>query len=210
MTNKLQKLLVALTFVIVIGILLYVLFQNDIIVVGNQVGEELGVIKSGPVEAFAIQGQGGYVEYVPEASPEEMDFPLLSTVHAKLVIPRIHIEGYILEGSDERTLDKGFWHFPSATPFSTKGNVIIIGHRYLKLPPQRDTFYHLDWVKNGDKITLNTDQKVFTYIVREVKIIDSTDVTVLQQTENAQLTLITCHPLWTSRERLVIIADKVQ
>jgi len=190
-------------------VLVYILFQNDIVVISNQLATDSGIIKQSVVAPFAFRG--GYVEYVDEQTSDEvLSFPVLSTVKARVKIPDVGIDGYILEGKDENLLDKGFWHFPSASPYSSKGNVVIIGHRFLKLPPHRDTFYNLNRVKTGDKIEIITTDRVFKYVVREQKIIKTTDTYVLQPTINAQLTLITCHPLWTSAERLVVIADRVE
>lgn len=204
---KLKKIF-AFTFLFVVISLISVLFQTDILVIGNQVATETGIVKPKIVNAFKIKE--GYVQFIEEDTPEEFAFPLLSEVRSTLKIPRLRIEGNIVEGQDERMLDKGFWHFPSASPYSSKGNVVIIGHRFLKLPPHRDTFYHLDWVKVGDEIIIKTTDKTFRYIAREKLVVSSSDTYVLQQTLNQQLTLITCYPLWTSLERLVIIADKVE
>lgn len=205
--SRLKKLFI-FTFLFTVAALLGVLFQNDILVVGNQVATGTGIVKVPDITIFAKKE--GVVQYIDEDSHEVFDYPLLSEVNARLKIPRLRIDGAIVEGKDEKMLDFGFWHYPSASPFSSKGNVVIIGHRFLKLPPHRDTFYHLDWVKVGDSILLESKDKIFRYIAREKKIVSANDSYILQQTLNPQLTLITCHPLWTSAERLVIIADKVE
>lgn len=203
--KRIKNLFLFLVFFVIIS-LLGVLFQNDLIVIGNQVATDTGIVSDKPVSVFVTKG--GYIQFVDEEQQELLHAPLLSEVRAKLLIPRLGILGPIVEGTDEKMLDLGFWHFPSASPFAEKGNVVIIGHRFLKLPPHRDTFYHLDWVKAGDEIRIETEEGTFTYIAREQKIVKTTDTYILQQTLNAQLTLITCHPLWTSAERLVIIADR--
>ncbi|MCC7304374.1 class D sortase [bacterium] len=205
--NKAKKLFLALTVILLVSIL-SVFFQTDLRVVSNQVTTEIGVASEVISPVFAIKE--GYVQYVPEESADELQYPLLSEVHARLHIPRLGIEGAIVEGKDEKMLDQGFWHYPSASPFSAKGNVVIIGHRFLKLPPHRDTFYHLNWVKSGDEITIKTSRGMIRYRVREQRIVSVNDTYVLQQTLNAQITLITCHPLWTSKERLVIIGDRIE
>lgn len=203
-----KKLFITLTAVLVVGIL-YILFQTDIIIISNQVATDLGVSQTPPTQVFTKSE--GYVQYIEEQSIEELSFPLLSDIHGRLSIPRLGIEGAIVEGKDEKMLDLGFWHYPSASPFATKGNVVVIGHRFLKLPPHRDTFYHLDWVKIGDEIHIKSDNRnTVRYKVREKKVVSIHDDYVLQQTLNPQITLITCHPLWTSKERLVIIGDKIE
>jgi len=206
---KKAKTLIITGALLVIGWLLYILFQNDIQVIGNQLATSAGVVVAEPVVPFEIQG--GFVEYVEDGAETTVgeSYPTLPSVNATLEIPRVGIVGKVLDGSDETLLDRGFWHYPSASPFASGGNVVVIGHRFLKLPPHRDTFYHLNRVRPGDDIMIKTTEQTFTYRAREQKIVKTTDVYILQQTLNPQLTLITCHPLWTSAERLVIIADRV-
>lgn len=193
--------------------LLGYLFKDELAITWYQFGTATGIVSAKDSEVFASEGtttNQGYVEYLQsDVAAQYIKYPDLPSVKAKLVIPRIDIEGTIIEGKDDSAMNRGFWHFPSASPFADTGNVVIIGHRYLKLPPHKDTFFHLDWVKVGDAIRIETKKGTISYKVSHVWIIRNTDTSILEQTQNAQLTLITCHPLWTSRERLVIIADKV-
>lgn len=207
------RIIIGLLLVGVIVLLGY-LFKDELTVEWYQFGTSIGIISTADAEVFhpteTVNGiTQGYVEYLQADVAQSIKYPDLPSVKAKLVIPRIDIAGTIVEGKDESAMNRGFWHFPSASPFADKGNVIIIGHRYLKLPPNRDTFFHLDWIKLGDTIRIETQKGTVSYVVSHIWITSNTDTTVLEQTQNAQLTLITCHPLWTSRERLVIIADKV-
>lgn len=206
---KWAKTLVITISLVLIGSVLYVMFQQDIQVLTNQVATESGLIEREKVIPFELKS--GVIEYIDEESGETTAFtyPTLQSVNAVLEIPRLGISGQILDGTTEELLDRGFWHFPSESPYASNGNVVIIGHRFLKLPPHKDTFYHLDRVKPGDDIMIKTRADTFTYRAREKKVVKNTDVQILQQTLNPQLTLVTCHPLWTSAERLVIIADRV-
>ena len=103
-------------------------------------------------------------------------------------------------------MDSGFWHFPISKYPGQKGNAVIIGHRFLNLPPAKDTFFNLDKVKIGDEIVLKHDEGEWKYIVTEIKIVDENDISVVKDTDDYRLTLITCTPLWTSEKRLVVIA----
>jgi sortase A len=102
-------------------------------------------------------------------------------------------------------MNKGFWHFPSSNLPGQKGNMVVIGHRYAKLPPNKDTFFNLDKVKVGDKIEVVQNDNQFTYIVTETKVVEKNDISVLQDYSDYRITLITCSPLWTSKQRLVIV-----
>jgi sortase A len=73
------------------------------------------------------------------------------------------------------------------------------------MPPAKDTFFNLDKVKKGDNIVVQQEGNKYTYIVSEVKIVEKNDISVLQDTTEHQITLITCTPLWTSKQRLAVI-----
>jgi sortase A len=128
-----------------------------------------------------------------------------------LYIQSVNIRGAIVDGRDSNEMNRGFWHFPLSGQPGQKGNTVIIAHRFLHLPPRTDTFFMLDKVKVGDKIIINQKDGIYRYTVSETKIVEKNDRDVLSQTYDYRLTLITCHPLWTSNQRLVVVAklDKV-
>ncbi len=130
---------------------------------------------------------------------------VLENLNTKIVINSIEVEGHIYEGLDSHTMNKGFWHFPSSNLPGQKGNTVIIGHRYAKLPPNKDTFFNLDKVKVGDRIEVIQSDSDFTYIVTDTLIVEKNDTSVLQDYSDYRITLITCSPLWTSQQRLVIV-----
>ena len=124
----------------------------------------------------------------------------------RILIDNINIEGKVLQGESSLTMDKGFWHFPISAFPGEKGNMVTIGHRFMNLPPNRDSFFNLDQTKIGEKIVISHQEGVYTYIVVDKKEVEPNDLSVVQETEDYRLTLITCTPLWTSQKRLVIIA----
>ncbi len=72
-------------------------------------------------------------------------------------------------------------------------------------------FRHLDELKPGELILLYTEKNIYTYQVRESKVTNADDMSVIQPTDNAQISLITCVD-WdednrTYLNRLVVFAD---
>jgi len=130
---------------------------------------------------------------------------ILEELNTKIFINSIEVEGNIFEGLDSKTMNKGFWHFPTSDLPGQKGNSVIIGHRYAKLPPNKDTFFNLDKVKVGDKIEVVQLDQTHTYIVTDTKIVEKNDISILQNYSDYRITLITCSPLWSSDQRLVVI-----
>jgi len=135
-----------------------------------------------------------------------LDTKLLEELNTTLSIDNALIEGKVFQGTSSQTMDAGFWHFPISKYPGQKGNAVIIGHRFLNLPPAKNTFFNLDKVKIGDSILLKHDEGEWNYIVTETKIVDENDISVVKDTDDYRLTLITCTPLWTSEKRLVVIA----
>lgn len=130
---------------------------------------------------------------------------LLEDLNTVLQVNSIQVEGKVYEGVDSNTMNLGFWHFPISSTPGQKGNFVVIGHRYANLPPKKDTFFNLDKIKVGDRIEVFQLDTQFTYIVTETKVVEKNDVTILQDFSDYRISLITCTPLWSADQRLVIV-----
>ena len=131
---------------------------------------------------------------------------LLEDIDTKLKIEALNIEGKILQGESSLRMDDGFWHFPISPFPGQKGSVIIMGHRFMELPPSKNTFFNLDQTKIGERIKITDKLSSYTYIVTDILEVEPNDITAISETEDYRLTLITCTPLWTSEKRLLIVA----
>jgi LPXTG-site transpeptidase (sortase) family protein len=130
----------------------------------------------------------------------------LESLHTKLRITSVNIEGRVFDGGNESILSKGFWFIPISAKPGEKGNTVILGHRFLKLPPAKDTFFYLDRVNLGDRIEIEQRGEFYSYTVVQKKVITPFEREVIYPTSDYRLTLITCTPLWESTHRLVITA----
>lgn len=124
----------------------------------------------------------------------------------RLVIPKIGVDNQIVEGADERALWRGIWHYPASSTPDKGGNTVLTGHRFQYLAGPR-TLYLLDQVNVGDIVIVYWKGAEYDYTVRERKIVNPGDVAILDATTTAQLTIYTCTPLFTTKQRLVLIAD---
>jgi sortase A len=146
-----------------------------------------------------------------------------------LRIPRLG-EDYtrvILEGTDEEELSQGPGHYVDSAMPGEQGNVGLAGHRVGKGSP----FLELDTMRPGDPIVVETADSWFVYRVLGdpatgdvdadpsgipgMQIVDPSAVEVVSPTPNAAagaapsgayLTLTTCHPRYSARQRLIIHA----
>lgn len=93
----------------------------------------------------------------------------------------------IAEGTDLKTIGKYVGHFENTSFLD--GNVCLCSHN------RGSNAAYFGEIKNlveGDIITYTTKYETKEYAVKEVKQIDETDLSVLNQTEQNQITLITC------------------
>ena len=125
----------------------------------------------------------------------------------RIVIPDIDVDVVVVEGTTASALRAGAGHYPD-TPLPCEiGNVGIAGHRTTYGRP----FHNLDLLKPGMEITLQTPIGECTYkITKEPFAVSPKDVSVVANTpDEATLTLTTCHPKGSARQRLVIKATLV-
>lgn len=124
-----------------------------------------------------------------------------------LVIPKLLMKERIFEGYSVFTVNKGVWHYPKAGAPNAGGNTVLIGHRFTYEGPS--VFYHLDLMKKGDPVYLFWDRQKFSYTVTDIKVVSPNDTGIQQNTADDRLTIYTCTPLWSTKQRLVVIAKEV-
>jgi sortase A len=108
---------------------------------------------------------------------------------AKLEIPRLGAELYVVEGDGARELRRGPGHLAGSAMPGADGNCIIAGHR--------DTHFRvLKDIKEGDDIVLETQTGKYLYRVKRTHIVTPEDTRSLRPTSTAELNLITCYPFY--------------
>jgi sortase A len=122
-----------------------------------------------------------------------------------ITIPRIRVEAAYVEGVAPKTLAKGPGHYPETPLPGWGGNVAIAGHRTTHGAP----FWGLGTLEGGDQITLEASTGRFVYRVQWVKVVRPDDRSILAPTTRPSLTLTTCNPWFSARERLVVRAVQV-
>ena len=123
-------------------------------------------------------------------------------------IPKLGVDTIVVEGTSPSALKAGAGHYPSTPLPGAKGNVAIAGHRTTYGRP----FNRVDQLKVGDTIILSTpDGRRFTYKVSRPPFVTSPfDWTIVAASKKPLLTLTTCHPKGSARERLVVRAELVK
>ena len=118
-----------------------------------------------------------------------------------LEISSINVKQYVLSGTNENTLELGPGHYSSTALPGTGGNVGIAGHRTTYGAP----FGDLDVLNIGDTILLTVDSKTYHYQVDSIDVVEAVGGEyVLFDRGDDRLTLTTCHPKYSAKERLIV------
>ncbi len=151
-----------------------------------------------------------------EPSAQLAGYSLADLGDDQLLIPKIEVKVPIIWGTaaDEPSmldsLKKGVAHYGfSALPSDGRGKVFLSGHSSAALwdPGQYKTvFANLDRLEIGDQLAVTFRGVVYLYQVTATSIVKPNDVAVLEPTEKPTLSLMTCVPVGTSRDRLVVEA----
>jgi sortase A len=119
-----------------------------------------------------------------------------------LSIPSINLNAVVVEGTSHKALLLGPGHMKDTPAPGEAGNSVISGHR--------DTFFrHVYELKKGDVVNVQRDGQLFSYEVTGKEIVEPTDLSVLDQSKDKRLTLITCYPTYyigPAPKRLVVFA----
>ena len=102
-------------------------------------------------------------------------------------IPKINLVAPIAQGTSQDVMLEFVGHFENTSDWN--GNVGLAAHnRGYPI----NYFARLKELKVGDKIIYKTKNGIKTYSVKTVKIIEDTDWSYLQETQENRITLITC------------------
>jgi sortase A len=124
---------------------------------------------------------------------------------ARIEMPRIGVDKIVVAGVEKNDLKKGPGHYPETPLPGQLGNAAIAGHRTTFGQP----FFDVDKLADGDEIILTTLTGRYVYRVTGQQIVSPSDYQVIATTDptRATLTLTSCHPKYTARERIIIFAE---
>lgn len=140
---------------------------------------------------------------------------------AEVIIPKINVEIPVVYGLTtnaesviENNLEDGVVHYPSTETPGQNGNVAIFGHssnNIFNKGKYKFAFVLLHELRAGDTFYLTYNKKVYAYKVIIRKVVDPSEVGVLNDVpgHSATATLITCDPPGTSLHRLVVVGEQI-
>lgn len=118
-----------------------------------------------------------------------------------LSIPKIDLSVAISQGVDNENLKYSVGHFKETALPGEKGNFCLIGHRSYTYG---QFFNRLNEISIGDEIIVDSNNKEYKYKVTNVKVVEPEEISVLNQENDSEITLITCTPIRIATHRLIV------
>lgn len=124
----------------------------------------------------------------------------------ELSIPKLNLDQTVVQGADWEALKLGIGQvLNGVNPGDQEGNLVLSGHNDI----YGEYFRYLDQMEVGDQFFVRTQTQVHTYQVTGFKIVDPTDVYVLDNRGGATATLISCYPYRVNNKRYIVFADRI-
>lgn len=163
----------------------------------------------------------------PSAKPSPVPSKTVESINPPVVLPdlenkegnyikiqKIGVDAPVVWNVEEANileeLKNGVVHYKGTSLPGEGGNVFIVGHssNYFWVESNfNQIFALLDKLVNGDRIEIRKGFKSYFYDVSDKKVISPENVEVLNSLDKETLTLMTCWPIGTNINRLVVLAE---
>jgi sortase A len=144
--------------------------------------QELDRLEAGPEELKELAHPAATATATTTVTPGKT-----SGLVGRIEVPRLRLSVVAREGVDHKTLRVAAGHIPGTALPGAAGNAGFAAHR--------DTFFRpLKSIREGDEVVVTTPGGVYRYAVTGTRIVEPAEVSVLDPTTDAILTLVTCHP----------------
>lgn len=147
----------------------------------------------------------------PPGPPPTLDEPAHATTFATLSVPRwdADLARPVSQGVSRDVLDeRGIGHYPGTAMPGAVGNFALAGHRVTYGRP----FAAVEELRPGDELVVGTEVATYVYRVTATVVVPPSGTQVLAPVPGdpgarptvASITLTTCHPMYSARERFVV------
>lgn len=120
-------------------------------------------------------------------------------------IPSINLSQGLVEGVTDEILQYYIGHFEDSVMPGEKGNFAVAGHR---VSNYSEAFVNLYKLQVGDLVSVKSRGKEFIYKINENFIVDPENVEVLDATDEATITLITCTV--GAKQRVIVKGELIE
>ncbi|PIP30321.1 hypothetical protein COZ22_01730 [bacterium (Candidatus Howlettbacteria) CG_4_10_14_3_um_filter_37_10] len=131
-----------------------------------------------------------------------------------LYIPRINVRAPIIFSDNDKDimkdLERGVSHYPQTALPGKVGNVFISGHSSdypWRGGSYKEIFINLNNLEVGDLFYIDYESVRYEYKVKGKKIVSPVDMSIMEQRNSYEATLMTCYPPNTNLKRLAVKAE---
>ncbi|BCX14018.1 MAG: hypothetical protein KatS3mg085_550 [Candidatus Dojkabacteria bacterium] len=150
-------------------------------------------------------------EIVNDAIFAEQQFQAGTTqINMQIKIPKIGVDAPVVQGFGASELLKiGFWVHPASYNLG-QGEFVLLCHRRYFGPNHPKSCWYLDKLEIGDEISFDLFGEKLTYNVVGTNVFDSNDPVIYTMSPyNDYVKIVTCHPLYSNEQRLVVLAERI-
>jgi LPXTG-site transpeptidase (sortase) family protein len=187
------------------------------------IGIAVSFLMYGLLNFPAFEAQGRYYATqlftAPQTTAVAANSVAVDDKLSKIIIPGINVKAPVIyESSADNTkiaydLRSGVVHYGTTALPGEKGNVVIFGHSSgvaWELGDYKFIFTLLNKLQPGQQIILDYKGTQYVYVVTGSQIVAPNDMKVLDSNgAQSELSLITCTPVGTSTNRLVVHTKQV-
>ncbi|MCH8518855.1 class E sortase [Candidatus Gracilibacteria bacterium] len=187
------------------------------------------ITRSAEARELSLEERHSPTRLLAKASREDINLDIAITPYEnRVVIPKIGKNIPLVEVGTRNVdsvndlhdifmeeLERGIVRYPGSALPGEAGNSFIFGHssNFPWLPGDyNEVFALLDRLNVGDEVIVYYDQKKYVYKIREKDVVKPGDTSVLrnQNKDEKLITLMTCWPVGTTRDRLLVIGELVE
>ena len=181
-----------------IGLIFIIVGVSIMLVIGYQKYETSQKQKEvrNILEKIMVEPEDGVPKKLTKS---EIEFLEGFTPIALMEIPSIKLEQGVVKGITDNILNYYLGHFEDSANPGEKGNFSVAGHR---VSSYSEAFANLYKAEIDDEIIVTANNKKHIYKITEMIIVEPTRIDVLDDTEEATITLVTCTV--GAKERLIV------
>jgi sortase A len=120
----------------------------------------------------------------------------------RIQVPAIGVDAPIVQGDGWEQLKKGVGQHVGTSNPGQDGNMVLSAHNDIF----GEIFRDLDQLKAGDQVIIHTNQRSYTYVISGSKVVEPTQVEVMDSTNQPKLTLVSCYPYLVDNQRIIVTA----
>ncbi len=155
-------------------------------ILDDKVSKYISLINTVAIERHDIEVNATY----DFSQKRLIDYPNFGNKYARIKISSIDLDLPVYHGDTLKILRYGVGHYAGSYFPGENGTIIMDAHN------TSGYFKKLDQVKVNDKIVIETNYGVFTYIVENTKVVSENDLDAFKVSHDGEkLLLYTCYPI---------------